>query len=80
MGGLSIASVLALVCAVTFFRAGRLESVGEAYDYSFLWALTSALLSALVLFVFKAPWIVLLLCQIGLFLGIGVYRALRDPA
>ena len=80
MGGLSIELMLALVCAVTFFRAGRLESVGEAYDYSFLWALMSALLSALVLVALKAPWIVLLLCQIGLFLGIGVYRALRDPA
>jgi len=80
MGGLSIELLLALVCAVTFFRAGRLESVGEAYDYSFLWALMSALLSALVLVVFKTPWFVLLLCQIGLFLGIGVYRALRDPA
>jgi len=40
----------------------------------------SALLSALVLVVFKTPWFVLLLCQIGLFLGIGVYRDLRDPA
>ena len=80
MGGLSIELMLALACAVTFFRAGRFESDGEAYDYIFLWALMSALLSALALVVFKAHWIVLLLCQIGLFLGIGVYRALRDPA
>jgi len=80
MGGLSIELLLALVCAVTFFRAGRMESVGAARDYSYLWALMSALLSALVMVVFKAPWIVLLLCQIGLFFGIGVYRALRDPA
>ena len=76
MGGLSIELMLALVCAVTFFRAGRFESDGEAYDYSFLWALMSALLSALVLVVFKAAWLVR---QVGLFLGIGVYRALRDP-
>ncbi|MEG3790608.1 hypothetical protein V1318_10820 [Lysobacter sp. CCNWLW3] len=80
MGGISIELMLALVCAVTFFRAGRFESDGEAYDYSFLWALMSALLSALVLVAFKAPWLVLLLCQVALFLGIGVYRALRDPA
>lgn len=80
MGGISVEVMLALVCAVTFFRAGRMESVGEAYDYSFLWALMSALLSALVLIALKASWLVLFLCQIGLFLGIGVYRALRDPA
>ena len=78
--GISIEVVLALVCAVTFFRAGRLESVGAAHDYGFLWALMSASLSALVLVAFKGPWLVLLLCQVGLFFGIGVYRALRDPA
>jgi len=77
---ISIEVVLALVCAVTFFRAGQMESVGEAYDYSFLWALISALLSALALVAFNASWLVLLLCQIGLFFGIGVFRALRDPA
>lgn len=79
MGGLSIELMLALVCAVTFFRAGRFESVGEAHDYSYLWAFMSALLSALVLIGLKASWFVLLLSQIGLFFGIGVYRALRDP-
>ena len=78
--GISIEVMLALVCAVTFFRAGRMESVGEAYDYGFLWALMSAVVSALVLIGLKTSWLVLLLCQIGLFLGIGVYRALRDPA
>lgn len=78
--GISLEVVLAIVCAVTFFRAGRFESAGEAYDYSFLWALMSALLSALVLLGFKASWIVLLVFQIALFFGIGVYRALRDPA
>ena len=72
--------VLALVCVITFFSAGRLDSRGEAYDFSFLWALMSAALSTLVLVVFKAPWIVHLLSQIALFLGIGVYRFLRDPA
>ncbi len=80
MGAISVEVMLALVCAVTFFRAGRMESVGAAYDYSFLWALMSVLLSALVLIALKASWVVLFLCQIGLFLGIGVYRALRDPA
>ncbi|KRA16171.1 hypothetical protein [Lysobacter sp. Root983] len=77
--GISIEVVLALVCAVTFFRAGRIESVGAQYDYSYWWALMSIALSALVLIVIKAAWLALLLCQIGLFLGIGVYRAIRDP-
>lgn len=78
--GISLEVVLAIVSALTFFRAGRLESVGEAYDYGAVWALMSALLSALVLLAFKASWFVLLLFQIGLFFGIGVYRALRDPS
>lgn len=77
---MAIELVFAMVCAVTFFRAGRFESVGEAHDYGFIWALMSVSLSALVLLAFKASWIVLLLCQVGLFIGIGVVRALRDPA
>ena len=40
----------------------------------------SMLLSALVLLALQASWFVLLLFQIGLFFGIGVYRAVRDPA
>lgn len=77
--GISLEVVLAIVCAVTFFRAGRFESDGEAYDYSFIWSLMSVLLSAFVLVLLKASWGVLLLCQVGLFFGIGVFRALRDP-
>ena len=71
--------VLALVSAFTFFGAGQLDSRGEAHDYSFLWALMSALLSALVLIAFTGSWTVLLLSQIGLFVGIGVFRFIRDP-
>ncbi len=71
--------VLALVSALTFFGAGRLDSRGEAHDFSFLWALMSALLSALILIAFKGSWAVLLLSQIGLFVGIGVFRFIRDP-
>ena len=71
--------VLALVCALTFLGIGQLESRGEAHDYSFLWALMSALLSALILIAFKGSWTALLLSQIGLFVGIGVFRFIRDP-
>ena len=78
MGGLSLEVALALVCAVTFFRAGRFESAGEAHD-SALWALMSVLLSALVVLGLKGSWVVLVVAQIGLFFGIGVYRAIRDP-
>ena len=72
--------VLALVCVSMFYGAGQLDSRGEAHDYSFLWALLSALLSALVLIALKGSWGVLLLSQVGLFVGIGVFRFLRDPA
>lgn len=76
---MSIELIAAFVCMVAFFRAGRLDSTGEAHDYAFPWALMSVLVSALVLVGLKGSWFVLMLCQIGLFLGIGVYRALRDP-
>ena len=72
--------VLALVCVITFYGAGQLDSRGEAQDYSIFWALLSALVSALVLVVLKGPWAVLLLSQVGLFIGIGIFRFLRDPA
>lgn len=71
--------VLALVSALTFYGAGQLDSRGEAHDYSFLWALMSALLSALILIAFKGSWAVLLLSQICLFIGIGVFRFIRNP-
>ena len=71
--------ILALVCALTFFGAGELDSRGEAHDYRYPWALMSALLSALILIVFKGSWAVLLLSQVGLFVGIGVFRLMRDP-
>lgn len=79
MGGISLELALALVCIVTFFRAGRFESAGEAHDFSFPWALMSALLSAFAVLVLGASWPVLLALQVGLFVGIGVYRAVRDP-
>ena len=72
--------VLALVCVITFYGAGQLDSRGEAHDYSILWALLSVLLSALVLIALKGSWAVLLLSQVGLFIGIGIFRFLRDPA
>ena len=78
MGGLSLELVLAMVCAFTFFRAGQVESLNEARDFGFPWALISALISALVLVVFNGSWGILLLSQAGLFFGIGIYRALRD--
>ncbi|GAA5073856.1 hypothetical protein [Lysobacter panacisoli] len=77
---MSIELLLAFLCAVTYYRAGRMESRDQAVDLSFPWALMSALLSALVLVGFDASWFMLLLSQIGLFFGIGFYRALRDPA
>ena len=78
MGGLSVELLLAVACAITFFRAGAFESVGAARDHGFFWALLSVGLSALVLLALHGSWVALLLAQIGLFVGIGVYRALRD--
>ncbi len=61
-----------VVCAVFFHRAAEFEN-----ESGLLWSGLSALVSALVLFLFHAGWPGVLLGQAGLFIGIGVFRAVR---
>lgn len=79
MGILQAPIVLALVSIALFFGAGVQEAQMGGNNNGFIWALLSALVSACVLLLFKGSWSWLVLAQVALFVGIGVFRALRDP-
>ena len=64
--------VVIVVCAVFYHRVAELEN-----ESCLLWSGLSVLVSALVLFLFHAGWLGVLLGQIGLFVGIGVFRMVR---
>ncbi len=64
--------VVIVVCAVFYHRVAELENKS-----GLLWSSLSVLVSALVLFLFHAGWLGVLLGQIGLFVGIGVFRMVR---
>ena len=70
--------VLALVCVVVFFGAGRHEARFGGRDHAALWAALSIGVSALMVLVLHATWGWLLAAQVALFIGLGVVRALRE--
>jgi hypothetical protein len=70
--------VLALVCALTFYGAGAHEARSGGDNHGLLWAALSALTSTLVLMAFDDSWAALLIAQLALFVGIGVFRAMRE--
>ncbi len=66
----SFTFVLLLVCAVFFYRAGKFEgSSGLA------WAGLSVLISVVVWSLLHGGFIAVLLGQVGLFVGITLYRS-----
>ena len=72
--------VLAIVCVITFYGAGAHEGRFGGHNHGLLWAVLSILVSAVVMFLLKGSWTFLLVAQVGLFLGIAVFRTLRDPS
>ena len=70
--------LLAFICIVTFYVAGDHEARLSGSNYGPLWAILSALVSALMLIAFNASWTWLLVSQVALFIGIGVVRAMRS--
>ena len=70
--------LLAFVCIVTFYAAGNHEAQLSGNNYGALWAILSALVSALMLIALHASWTWLLISQVALFIGIGAVRALRS--
>ena len=72
--------IIAFVCAFVFFGAGKQNAtIGGGRNLSFLWAGLSIAVSALVIRFFNAGWVLVLVSQALLFVGIGVFRTMRDP-
>jgi ABC-type polysaccharide/polyol phosphate export permease len=71
--------LLAFICIVTFYAAGDHEARFSGSNYGMLWAILSALVSAVALIVLDASWSWLLASQVALFIGIGIFRAMRRP-
>jgi hypothetical protein len=76
---LSSPLVLAGVFVFLLWSAGPLESQLGGENHGPLWAICSALVSAIVLLMLHGTWGWLLIAQIALFAGIGFFRALREP-
>jgi hypothetical protein len=72
------ALILAFVCAFTFYGAGKAEARNGGRNNGVLWAGLSIAVSALLIRLFGAGWLLVVLGQAALFVGIGIVRALRD--
>jgi hypothetical protein len=72
--------VLALVCVITFYGAGRQEARFGGDDHALAWSVLSIGLSALVILLLHGTWGWLLGAQLALFVAIGVVRAWRQKS
>ena len=76
---MNFAVVLAVLAAVSFFRMGRYEARDGSRSNGLLWTLLSVAVSWLVLAVFEGDVPLEVVGQVGVFIGIGIFRAVRDP-
>ena len=68
---------VAIAAASLFYSAGEIGARDGGSNYAVLWAALSVLLSGVLVFVVKASATVLVFCQVGFFLAIGVIRGMR---
>lgn len=79
MSLLSTSWIIAFVCAFVFFGAGKQNAgIAGGKNQSFLWMGLSIAVSAVVIQLFSAGWVLVLLAQVGLFAAIGIVRSSRD--
>jgi hypothetical protein len=64
-----------VACAIFFHRAAEFEN-----ESSLVWTGLSVVVSVITLFVFRWGWLGSLLGQAGLFLGIAIFRTLRNKS
>ena len=69
--------ILAFVCAFVLYGAGKAEAREAGRNAGLLWAGLSIAVSALLIQFFGAGWFLVLVGQAALFVGIGVFRAMR---
>ena len=73
-----VAVALTLAGMIVFYNAGEWEAGDGSPNHGLLWAVLSLGVSVLALFVAGAGWMLWLLAQAGLFVGIGLVRALLE--
>jgi hypothetical protein len=71
--------VLAALAAIAFFRMGQYEARDGRRSNGPLWALLSVAVSWLAMAAFDAGVPLEALGQVGLFVAIGIFRAVREP-
>ena len=69
--------ILAFVCAFVLYGAGKAEAREAGRNAGMLWAGLSIAVSALLIRFFGAGWFLVLVGQVALFAGIGIFRAMR---
>ena len=62
------------VCATFYYRAAVFEN-----ESTLIWSGLSVLISALALFWLHWGWLGIVIGQIGLYVGITIFRILRKP-
>jgi hypothetical protein len=66
--------IIAFVCAFVFYGAGKQDgTIQGGANHSILWAGLSIGVSTVVIQVLGAGWLLVLLAQIGLFVGIAAF-------
>ena len=71
--------ILAFVCAFVFYGAGKQNTgIPGGKNQSLLWTGLSIGVSALVIQLLGAGWILVLVAQCGLFVAIGILRSFRE--
>jgi len=71
--------IVAFVCAFVFYGAGKQNTgIPGGRNQSVLWTGLSIGVSALVIHLFSAGWILVRVAQFGLFVAIGIFRSFRQ--
>ena len=69
--------IFAFVCAFVLYGAGKAEAREAGRNAGALWAVLSIAVSAVLIRFLGAGWILVLVGQAALFVGIGIFRAMR---
>jgi hypothetical protein len=70
--------IIAFVCAFVLYGAGKAEAREAGRNTGMFWAGLSIAVSTLLIRFLGAGWILVLVGQAALFVGIGVFRAMRE--
>ena len=71
--------LITIVSAIMFFGMGQYEARDGSRSNGLLWACLSLAMSWLVLSVLHGGATLQVLGQVAVFVGIGIFRAVRDP-